>query len=108
MPLLAFSLLGAMLIIERLVFFVRLPKTEDDSSLGALEEELQDNAGLTKAVRDELLSFRLSNLRERYEHGIHMLRLVAVLSPMLGLLGTVLGMIKAFRDITAQSGPVLP
>ncbi len=107
-PLLTFSLLAVMLIIERFMFFLRLPKTENDPSLKIFEKELQDNANQTKVVRDELLSFRLSDLQNKYENGIQMLRLVAVLSPMLGLLGTVLGMIKAFQDITAQNGPVLP
>ena len=107
-PLLAMSLLGAALIIERFVFFVRLPKLEDANSFKTLEKELEDNAGLAKVVRDELLSFRLTDLKSKLEHGIHLLRIVAVLSPMLGLLGTVLGMIEAFRDIAGQTGPVVP
>jgi len=107
-PLLAMSLLGAALIIERFVFFVRLPKLESADSFKTLEKELKGNAGLAKPVRDELLSFRLSDLKAKLEHGIHLLRIVAVLSPMLGLLGTVLGMIDAFRDIAGQTGPVVP
>lgn len=107
-PLLAFSLLGAAVIIERLVFFARLPKLEEAESFKALTAELQDNAGLPKPVRDELLSFRLADLKSTLERGIHLLRIVAVLSPMLGLLGTVIGMIEAFRDISEQIGPVVP
>jgi len=107
-PLLGMSLLGAVLIIERFVFFARLPKLKDADSFKVLEKELKDNAGLPKAVRDELLSFRLTDLKAKLEHGIHLLRIVAVLSPMLGLLGTVLGMIDAFRDIAGQTGPVVP
>jgi len=107
-PLLAMSLLGAALIIERFMFFVRLPELENANSFKTLEKELKDNAGLTKTVRDELLSFRLIDLKAKLEHGIHLLRIVAVLSPMLGLLGTVLGMIEAFRDIAGQTGPVVP
>lgn len=107
-PLLVLSLLGAALIVERFIFFVRLPKLEDAESFKALEKELKDNSGLVKAIRDELLSFRLTDLKAKLEHGIHLLRIVAVLSPMLGLLGTVLGMIEAFRDIAGQTGPVVP
>lgn len=107
-PLLGLSLLGAILIFERCLFFLRLPKLEDAESFKALSKELQDNKGLQKSIRDELLSFRLSELQSKLTHGIHLLRIVAVLSPMLGLLGTVIGMIKAFKDIAAQTGPVVP
>lgn len=107
-PLLMLSLLGAVLIIERFVFFIRLPKAENAESYKAMCQELEDNSGLSKNVRDELLSFRLAELQEKLTHGIYLLRLVAVLSPMLGLLGTVLGMINAFKDIAGQTGPVVP
>ena len=107
-PLLGLSLLGAVLIIERFVFFLRLPTLENAASFKALDKELQDNKGLSKKIRDELLSFRLSDLQSKLTQGIHFLRIVAVLSPMLGLLGTVIGMIKAFKDIAAQTGPVVP
>lgn len=107
-PLLGLSLLGAVLIIERFIFFVRLPELKDAESFKALSKELQDNKGLKKTVRDELLSFRLTDLQATLTNGIHFLRIVAVLSPMLGLLGTVIGMIEAFKDIASQTGPVVP
>ena len=107
-PLLGLSFLGAVFIIERGVFFARLPSITECASLKALEDELRDNAKLTKPIRDELLSFRLVDLKARWQSGIHFLRVVAVLSPMLGLLGTVLGMIEAFQDIAEQTGPVAP
>ncbi len=107
-PLLGLSLLGAILIFERFIFFLRLPALEDAESFKSLNQELQDNKGMNKSIRDELLSFRLSDLQSKLTHGIHLLRIVAVLSPMLGLLGTVIGMIKAFKDIAAQTGPVVP
>lgn len=107
-PLLGLSLLGSALIAERLIFFIRLPKLAEAKSFKLLNKELQDNKTLAKPIRDEILSFRLIDLQATLTHGIHMLRIVAVLSPMLGLLGTVLGMIKAFKDISEQTGPVVP
>lgn len=107
-PLLALSVLGAVLTIERFMFFIRLPKIETSDNLKALSAELSENAHLAKSVRDELLSFRLSQIHEKMMYGIHMLRIIAVISPMLGLLGTVLGMINAFKDIAGQTGPVVP
>jgi len=107
-PLLGLSLIGIALIVERGLFFARLPKIENAESFKALTQELEDNKSLKKDVRDELLSFRLSDLQDKLTHGIHLLRIVAVLSPMLGLLGTVIGMIEAFKDIAGQTGPVVP
>ena len=107
-PLVGLSLVGVLLIVERLIFFMRLPKLENSESFKALNKELEDNKKLKKEVRDELLSFRLTDLQDKLTHGLHLLRIIAVLSPMLGLLGTVLGMIEAFKDIASQTGPVAP
>ena len=107
-PLTAFSLIGMVLIIERFAFFSRLPALENAQSFKAFTKELEDNKKLAKTVRDELLSFRLAALQAKLTQGLNFLRLVAVLSPMLGLLGTVIGMIKAFKDISGQTGPVVP
>ena len=107
-PLLGLSILGAFLIIERFIFFVKLPQFKNSESFKTLEEELKNNSKVEKTIRDELISFRLAVLKNKLDHGINLLRIVAVLSPMLGLLGTVLGMIEAFRDIAGQTGPVIP
>lgn len=107
-PLLGLSLVGMLLIIERLMFFATLPKLTNAQSYKQLSDELENNKALNKPVRDELLSFRLTDLQSKLTRGIHLLRLVAILSPMVGLLGTVIGMIKAFKDISEQSGPVVP
>jgi biopolymer transport protein ExbB len=107
-PLLALSLLGMALIAERALFFMRLPKLEEAKSFKALNKELDDNKSLSKIIRDELLSFRLIDLQAKLMHGIHFLRIVAVISPMVGLLGTVIGMIKAFKDISEQTGAIAP
>lgn len=107
-PLLALSLLGLALIFERSLFFARLPDLEDSVSYKRMTDELEKNKTLPKAVRDELISTRLVDLKNTLEYGIHVLRTIAVLSPMLGLLGTVLGMIEAFKDISISEGPVSP
>jgi biopolymer transport protein ExbB len=107
-PLLIISLMGLALIVERLLFFMRLPKPDQNNEYEALQSELEANAHLSKPMRDEIISCRLLDVKEHLEFGIRLLRFIAVLSPMLGLLGTVLGMIDAFRDISAHDGPVTP
>lgn len=107
-PLLILSVVGCGIIIERIVFFMTLPPLQKDRRVQALQDELDANAALDKPIRDEIMSFRLAALKGRWEYGLHVLRLIAVLTPMIGLLGTVLGMIAVFHDIAALTTPVSP
>lgn len=61
-----------------------------------------------KQVRDEMVSIMLDEVKLPYYRGIKALRMVGVISPMVGLLGTVLGIIAAFKIIAVQTGPVSP
>lgn len=61
-----------------------------------------------KPMRDELVSHLLQNSNVELYKGVRSLRLIGVISPMLGLLGTVLGMITAFKDIAGSTTPVNP
>ncbi|MCR9222161.1 MAG: MotA/TolQ/ExbB proton channel family protein [Alphaproteobacteria bacterium] len=61
-----------------------------------------------KASREEAASLWLEGVRDRLNRRLGLLQLIATLSPMLGLLGTVLGMVVAFQAIAEQEGPVHP
>lgn len=61
-----------------------------------------------KPVRDSLASIMLSELQPAYFRGVKSLRVIGVISPMLGLLGTILGIISAFQSISIQTSPVAP
>lgn len=69
---------------------------------------LINNRDKDKLIRDELVSHVLAECKQPLFSGIRMLRIIAVLSPMVGLLGTVIGMIKAFQIIATNTGPVNP
>ena len=132
-PLLLLSIAMLTLIIHRFIFFStfktgkKLPfdgyidaiqKTdgkhlekqlsEQDGTLGALCKLLFINKNHSKLIRDELVSEMLEEARAPLYSGVHSLRLIAVVSPLVGLLGTVLGMILAFQDIAITKGPVNP
>jgi biopolymer transport protein ExbB len=107
-PLGILSFLAAALIGERLIYFLNLSKVEKEKSFLYLREELRLNAGMTKPARDELMSFRLEDKNAQLTRGVSLLNLIGLLAPMVGLLGTVLGMIDAFKDIATQAGPVSP
>lgn len=58
-------------------------------------------------LREELTRFGLQ-LLERLRGGLRALEVIATLSPLLGLLGTVLGMIEAFRQLEQAGSQVDP
>jgi len=61
-----------------------------------------------KALRDEATSVALSQDIRALTNRRSALVTLAALSPMLGLLGTVVGMMEAFRGLEAHTGPVEP
>ncbi len=107
-PLALISLIGLALIVERVVFYARIPSLTKSPVLETLRQQIQTHKDHPKPIRDELITFRLQQARTPYFYGVRSLRIIAVISPMLGLLGTVLGIIKAFKVIATHTGPVQP
>jgi len=107
-PLLILSVLSLSIIINRLVFVIKLGKIDNCDNLRSLEATLKANKSKPKTLRDEILAFLLLDLKNSYDFGIKTLRLIATISPMVGLLGTVIGIIKVFKTIALETGPVTP
>jgi biopolymer transport protein ExbB len=61
-----------------------------------------------KSTREDLASVWLQQQRRRLHAGLRVLTLVGVISPLLGLLGTVLGLIEMFKSISQSQDPVTP
>ena len=61
-----------------------------------------------KGTREDLASVWLQQQRRKLHSGLRVLTLVGVISPLLGLLGTVLGLIEMFKSIGESSDPVTP
>lgn len=59
------------------------------------------------ALREEILCFG-EDMLESLRAGFRPLELIASLAPLLGLLGTVLGMIEAFREMEGAGNQVNP
>jgi len=106
-PLAACSLIAVAIGIERIVF-VLMSVFKSSSELRHLMNVLQENSRQPKAVRDELVGVMLNELHGPYFSGLKLLRMIGTISPILGLLGTILGIIAAFQVIAVQTGPVSP
>lgn len=126
-PILLESILALWIIIERGVWvFAVLPRRK--RALNRLVDNI-DNAGanpgsnnadvgdlsraLTKAIEQgvlnvSLLSLQAEKLIGEAEKRLSLLNIVAQTAPLLGLLGTVTGMIRAFIRIQALAGQVNP
>lgn len=69
---------------------------------------LLQHRDLAVQQREEMLGCWLLEERQRLGRHVRILQLIGVLAPMLGLLGTVLGMVAMFADIAAVDQPVTP
>ena len=121
-PLLACSLLTLALIIERLLVLLVYPplaiakrqKQFEKKQLGKVPvrgllaglQLLDEHHLAPKYFRDELLSQWLDGQRQKLLAHTRWLMLLGSLAPLLGLLGTVLGIITMFQDVAHQPGPV--
>lgn len=128
-PLALCSLLALALVLERLSVFLQLQPISEKT----LHRSAAVCAGCTASVcnkrpsgwryglallerhralpaeqREEVLGCWLQEERCRLNRHLRILQMIGVLAPMLGLLGTVLGMVTMFAGIADQNGPVTP
>ena len=59
-----------------------------------------------KDIRSEIASLWLLQQKKKLSSGLRLLNLIVLVAPLLGLLGTVLGLINSFAGISQQTGPV--
>ncbi|MCL2913822.1 MotA/TolQ/ExbB proton channel family protein [Shewanella corallii] len=103
-------------------FRQRLAEPVNDKSLGELDAQLKQSKGvfargcrllldgkaLCRADREEMAQLWLAQLQSKQKTGLKLLHLIGVVSPLIGLLGTVLGLIQMFDGISQTQGPVTP
>lgn len=106
-PLAACALVACTIGIERAVFVIRT-LFGSKARFERLAGHLRSIRAQPKPVRDEQVAIWLREIRPSYFTGLKLLRMIGTVSPILGLLGTVLGIIAAFKVIAAHTGPVSP
>ena len=92
-------------------FILHIARRRLSRGLGStkeISEAIRENHGMHPAQLEELISLKVEDTIERLSSGITFVRLISTISPLLGLLGTVLGMIQAFRQVSEMGGAVKP
>ena len=121
-PMLLVSLIGLAVVIERVIFLLleqrkRSPKTLDKFFAAVAKGDLSGAIGIAKQSKDAIvatmgyalerrdqsishaLAYAETRTLKRYRRGISILDTVITLAPLLGLLGTVTGMMGSFAVI---------
>lgn len=106
-PLLLCSFLLFTIAIEKIVFFINT-FLKKKNTIKALENKLLEYKKEKKIIRDEAMSLILEKKRASFSRRINLISFISNLSPMLGLVGTVLGIIKSFQKISQYAGSVSP
>ncbi|MFW1513862.1 MotA/TolQ/ExbB proton channel family protein [Vibrio parahaemolyticus] len=61
-----------------------------------------------KSLREDAAGMWLQEKRHQLHSGLRLLTLIGVISPLIGLLGTVLGLIEMFKGIAVSTGNITP
>lgn len=109
--LLGYSVIAVAIVVERLIHFGLMPKP-GAARFGRIAPEDEIAAGLKQAAKngvtdlERVASRTGSEQLVRMESGLRTLAWLGNTAPLLGLFGTITGMIKAFQVIEAAGGKV--
>jgi biopolymer transport protein ExbB len=81
---------------------VRILSESDGTVLGRLVQSMFAHASLPKTENVEAMQALARQIVGRMERGLTTLSLIAELGPLLGLLGTVVGMVQLFEDVAKK------
>ena len=122
-PLLGCSVVGIAIIGERLWFFHKIRTSQADSMIGFIQNgKFPDALALAETNHQPVLKVLAAGVLQRSEEptktmeivsievlasmrrGLGILETIITISPFLGLLGTILGLIKSFRVLETSNG----
>ena len=107
-PLLLTLIILLAIALERCFFFLFLAPFSKKKLSNKLVDILKNCNAANKTTRDAFVSFHFNQAQEKFFAHLKLLRLIASISPIMGLLGTVIGIIKAFRKISVHTQAISP
>lgn len=92
--------------IERTIFYLFVWKNQ--KAMNGIKDVIINNKSYPKQLREDLISVEIENINSSLTFGLGSLKFLASLATMLGLLGTVIGMINVFSSIAEVKTAVSP
>jgi biopolymer transport protein ExbB len=80
----------------------------DSTVIGGFLRKTIENLKCSRELLENELSIFGDGILEKLEKHLHLLSLTGRISPMVGLLGTVMGMVEAFYTVASAKGTVEP
>lgn len=102
-PILCFALIAFIISVIKAVSLMRLPAISvfSDKTMGFHQQQLlKISQKFNNQKREDLLFDQLMNTKIKIEKGLSTIAITASIAPLLGLLGTVSGMIQTFKLMT--------
>lgn len=105
--LLVLNIIGFTIILTKLVLLSKEKKNSDDTAL-KLSQNIKDVSSKAEQITlIELAKQELTKYMNGVESGLNTIKIIASISPLLGLLGTVIGVLMAFQ-VMSESGLANP
>lgn len=104
-----FALTLSVILIERSYFlFIKYASWKKDLFLIGLIEILDNEKHKPMQIRETHITHELERVEKTLSQGLVIVRFIGFASPMLGLFGTILGMISVFGSISDSNTPITP
>jgi biopolymer transport protein ExbB/TolQ len=95
--------------IERLYFFfIEYSVKNGDAFLAMLLEILENIKTKPLNIREIHISQEIDRIEQILGKGVNLIRFISAVAPMIGLFGTVLGIISIFGSIADSNSPITP
>lgn len=92
--------LALMMISGKVNSQLKSDRAKTDNPLGRVLKVAEDNPGIDGETLELKLEEAVLKERPSIESGLNMIKIVSMVAPLMGLLGTVVGMIQTFQAIT--------
>ncbi len=96
--LIALNIIGFSIMIWKIFVLVLSKK----AYLSIIEKTIKDLSVENKILENAIMKNSISNGVKELESGLNTVKIIALISPLLGLLGTVMGVLNSFDNITVS------